>query len=261
MAWPIVIGGPAQATYSKRGAQQVLAGFAFGTKSLGWPSRGSAPAISPLGPPPPIAHRGRWAYQAFDCALASPQGLSIEDITITAAVDSRLGSEAILGMMSIADVMTSVLAEIPVTQTFWDLTPSDVAAPPLSGTIAWHVWRAWELLMGLPGVNVAITHKTLHHKRPWLFPVLDEKTRKAMGGKVVWPVIHKDLTRYAFEFEELERWFATLASHKGGVQLTRLRIHDILLWGCISRNGAGLPAAGRGVLGGGAQPPPTGPTT
>ena len=116
--------------------------------------------------------------------------------------------------------------------------------------------------MNLPGLDVAIANKTLHHKRPWLFPMLDNLTLESLGGAgKAWAVIHGDLTRHADEFEELETWFAALASQKGGVQLTRLRIHDILLWGHVSPNGAGLASAGRGVLGGGAQTPPPGPTT
>ena len=262
MTWPIVIGGKeVQAKYSKMQAQQDLQNYAFGTTPLRWSRRQSARVTPPVGPPPPVTHRSRWAYQSFDCAPASPHGLSIEDIMITAAIDSQIGSKAILGMMSIADLVAAELAQIPVAQTFWGLTKAEVTSAPPNGTVAWHFWRAWELLMGVPRVDVAVTHKTLHHKRPWLFPMLDNLTMKAMGPKHVWAVIHGDLTRHAPEFEELETWFAALASEKGGVQLTRLRIHDMLLWGSISRNGAGLAVAGRGVLGGGAQPPPTGPTT
>src|SRR5580658_9376414 len=99
----------------------MLAGFAFGTKALGWPSRNSPPDRKPLGSTPSVNLRNRWVYRAFDCVPASPLGLTVEDIVITAAVDSRIGSTAVLGMMAIADDVAAVLARIPVAQTFWDL--------------------------------------------------------------------------------------------------------------------------------------------
>jgi Family of unknown function (DUF6308)/HD domain len=81
--------------------------------------------------------------------------------------------------------------------------------------------------MGLPGVERAITHKLLHRKRPWLFPMLDSVTTEHLGGFRPWATIWADLTRHEQEFAALEDWFATLASAHDGVRLTRLRIHDM----------------------------------
>ena len=51
------------------------------------------------------------------------------------------------------------------------------------------------MLMGLPGVDRAITHKLLHRKRPWLFPMLDSVTSAHLGGFRAWATIWEDLTR------------------------------------------------------------------
>ena len=92
------------------------------------------------------------------------------------------------------------------------------------------MWRAWRLLDGITTIAVAISNKVLHHKRPWLFPLLDRKTSKAFPTGEAWPGVYDDLCNQQPQFEQLERWFAPIAAVRGGVPLTRLRIHDILLW-------------------------------
>jgi hypothetical protein len=51
-----------------------------------------------------------------------------------------------------------------------------------------------------------------------------------MGGPGGWQVLHDELTDQAGQFTYLEQWFAAQATNRGGVHLTRLRLHDILLW-------------------------------
>ena len=45
-----------------------------------------------------------------------------------------------------------------------------------------------------------------------------------------WKIIHDDLNNQAAQFEELEGWFAERVVELGGIPLTRLRMHDMLLW-------------------------------
>jgi hypothetical protein len=102
------------------------------------------------------------------------------------------------------------------------------------------------------GVGPTITDKVLHHKRPWLFPIFDHATRQAMGAESAWRVLHAELQNQAAQFIYLEQWFAAQAAERGGVRLSRLRIHDILHWGHIARGGAErerLIRAGLRVLG------------
>lgn len=51
------------------------------------------------------------------------------------------------------------------------------------------------------------------------------------------------------EFEHLERWFAGKAIERGGVLLTRLRIHDILLWADVTGQRKALITVGQKLLG------------
>lgn len=103
--------------------------------------------------------------------------------------------------------------------------------------------------MGLHGVDRAITHKLLHHKRSWLFPMLDSVTTAHLGGFRAWATIWEDLTRHEQEFVALEDWFATLASAHDGVRLTRLRIHDIMLWAELSGDRPTMESLGQQFLG------------
>lgn len=89
--------------------------------------------------------------------------------------------------------------------------------------------RAWYLIESVPGCGVTKTHKILHHAWPHLFPLIDRRTMTKLGENL-WLTIHKDLSDYEKAFCELEVWFAMLAGSRGGVPLTRLRLHDILLW-------------------------------
>jgi hypothetical protein len=87
--------------------------------------------------------------------------------------------------------------------------------------------------MGLPDIGITLTHKVLHHKRPQVFPLLDRLTAariRAAGGHQLWSFVHAELVCQPDRFAELERWFAAEARRRQGEGLTRLRIHDIVLW-------------------------------
>jgi hypothetical protein len=112
------------------------------------------------------------------------------------------------------------------------------------------VWRAWALLRGLSGVGPTITHKVLHRKRPWLFPIVDSETVERLSKCAgEWRTIHAELTSQVDEFKHLEQWFAGQAIERGGVLLTRLRIHDILLWADVTGQRKAFITAGQKVLG------------
>jgi hypothetical protein len=85
--------------------------------------------------------------------------------------------------------LNETLTHIPVTTTFWQLQAKDFGErPPAPDTVSWWAWRAWALLMGPHGFDRAITHKLLHRKRPWLFPMLDSVTTH-LGGFRAWATI------------------------------------------------------------------------
>lgn len=251
MTWPIEFIGVngRRVSYSEGQARAALAGYAFGKVELSWKPPPGLPTESDLGVPPSASERYRWGYWSFDCVPASPNRVWVEDIVATAALDTGVSGTAVLGLDAIRHDLNETLAHIPVTTTFWQLQATDFdERPPTPDSPSWWVWRAWALLMGLHGIDRAITHKLLHCKRPWLFPMLDSVTTGHLGGFRAWATIWEDLTRHEQEFAALEDWFATLVAAHDGVRLTRLRIHDILLWGDLSRDRPIMESLGRQFL-------------
>jgi hypothetical protein len=251
MVWPIELTGVngSRVSYSKDGTKEALSGYAFGKVGLNWKSPRGLPPDSDLGALPSTGERYRWGYRSFDCVKSSPSSISIEDIVVTAVLDTGVRSKAVLGLDAIRPDLNETLAHIPVTTTFWQMSAEDLGErPPVSNSVSWWVWRAWALLMGLDNVDRAVTHKLLHRKRPWLFPMLDSVTSDHLGGPRAWATIHQDLKRHELEFVELEDWFATLASALDGIRLTRLRIHDVLLWGDLSGDRQIMQDLGRQFL-------------
>jgi hypothetical protein len=78
--------------------------------------------------------------------------------------------------------------------------------------------------------------------------MLDSVTSAHLGGSRAWATIWEDLTRHEQEFVGLEDWFAALASAHDGVRLTRLRIHDIMLWGELSGDRQMMESLGRSFV-------------
>jgi hypothetical protein len=193
-----------------------------------------------------------WAYRTYDCLPNPPHAFSTTDLLAVAALDAGAGAEQYLAMEAVLPDLNEILAHIDLAQTFWTLEREHLGTtPPPEGEPSWWLWRAWALLMGLDGVSVAITYKTLHRKRPRFFPIFDNQTIKKMGGELAWHVLHCELTNQCAQFSHLEQWFAAEAAKRGGVHLSRLRIHDILLWAATTRPGSereALVQSGQDIL-------------
>jgi hypothetical protein len=134
--------------------------------------------------------------------------------------------------------------QVPDDVSFWTL-PRPELKDPQKGTASWCLHRAWYLIESVPKCGATKTHKILHHAWPHLSPLIDRQTMTSWEITCGWK-IHKDLVDQPAAFEELEVWLASLAGARGGVPLTRLRLHDILLW-CVVDEEA--EAWGRSVLG------------
>ena len=89
----------------------------------------------------------------------------------------------------------------------------DLIVPPTrTSSPAWPIWRAWSILMGIEGVDIARTHKILHHKRPKVFPLIDNETVTWLrGGESVWAAIH-DESGYDLP-ADLTDWSAAFTAH------------------------------------------------
>jgi Family of unknown function (DUF6308) len=224
-------------SYSLTEAQAVIAGYVLARRRLNWqPPRGAA-----FGPAPSNTQVPRWAYATYDLV---PGGLTAQpapiDILVAAGLNGRIESRQFADIWAVLPQAFEALAQVPKDVTFWSLARDDVINPPPESP-SWYLHRAWWLLDGLDGVRVARTHKVLHHKRPRLAPLVDGRTvkplesaAKANGyGDNYWAEIHRELSLYEDEFDHLESWFEALPG--SGQPLSRLRLHDILVWCRVTR--------------------------
>ena len=183
------------AEYTREQAQTVIAGYAFGTVPSHW-----SPKKPRVGPPPAQTSQHRWAYTTYDCVPPDPGDIGPNDVIVTAAINSRIGAKTILSVMAVAPEISETLARIPTSVNFWDQAEEDLREPPAPGTATGAMWRAWYALMGVRGVDVAVCHKILHHKRPCLYPLLDGITEGAYQAGKAWAEIHRELTTHHEQF-------------------------------------------------------------
>lgn len=218
-----------------RDARSVLAGYAFETETVEKRNHETT--------------RPRWGYRTYDCIPPDPgPTLGPIDLLVAAGLNGRVNVKRMASLLQAAEPAGAALAKAEVP--FWELEPEDLGHErPDSTSTAWPIWTAWETLMALPDIDVALTHKVLHHKRPDFIPLVDNKTLELLPERKVWITIHADLRQKGFE--EMESWFKDLIHDRGEVglvPLSRVRIHDILLWGSRGRQRKELIEAGKRFL-------------
>jgi hypothetical protein len=238
-------------------AKATVAGYAFATMETDPAPADYVYSPSDLKVPTNLARAKvpRWAYQTFDCVRGEPgKELGPADLFVIDGLDAQIGQTEVATYLTWLPAVNAALGRVPLTKkAFWELRLND--GFPLDATnqepsansddhIAWLMCRTWQLFSEIPGFDIARVHKVLHHKRPEQFPLLDRRTRALIRRHrkdrttALWDVILSDLQANAGQFEELEEWFDLFRVQKGipsppgttPVSLTRLRIHDILIW-------------------------------
>lgn len=225
-----------------------IVGYCFGEEPQRWtkPPWGVGADLSGL-------TRGAFAYRTYDCVPAAPSNrLEPIDVLVADGLNAQMRARDIAAVLAVAEAVSIQLSAIDANGTrFWDLQREDVATVPTSElSAAWPVWRAWTILMGAKGIDLARTHKILHHKRPEVFPLVDNETYKLLAAdRGAWTTIHDDLTSAKQTWERLEgRVNEVLAANNSPV-LTRLRMHDILVWTEATGRRAAAEDHGRRYLG------------
>lgn len=235
----------------------VVLGYAFGTRPFKSGRRRGA-----VGERPNEKTAWRWGYQTYDCLGRHPgTSLAGVDLLVAAGLNARVDASVVASLIAVEPEASEALASLPPEGgdvRFWDLERDDLTGqPPNEDSPAWPLWRAWSVLMGAGDVGVAVAHKTLHHKRPDMFPLIDNRTLAAFK-KEPWAEIHDDLRAHPDPnaWASLEdRFCAAAATLRNaspdddipGLRLTRLRLHDILLWTCVSGDWDAARAAGRTI--------------
>lgn len=234
MAREITVAGD---TYGLEEAKDTIAGYAFGTR------REKRQKISGYVPLEPTSIDIPWfGYLTYDCIGVSGSenigACTDADLLVSSGLNGRLDVDALGALQAVAPLAIAELANIPDEDGFyfWQLDPDGLISLPPDGPER-HLHHAWVHMMSARDVGVALTHKVLHHKRPRLFPLIDGRTVEVLGRTEAWKTIHQDLVEGASAFEELEGWFSNLMRNVSLawdrddlVSLSRLRLHDTLLW-------------------------------
>ncbi|MGY1722754.1 DUF6308 family protein [Blastococcus sp. SYSU DS0533] len=180
-----------------------------------------------------------YAYRVYDCVPPSDDDeFAWLDVLVVDGINGKMDQNAITALKHAADrawphVRTAIhRAE---GRSFWDLDEVEVGGTPPPGTTGAALADAWRECAATTGIKTALTHKLLHHKRPELFPLIDNVTAPRLREHTdddvsLWGVIHRELSANGEQFDALERAFARLVDGAEDVALTRLRLHDILLW-------------------------------
>ena len=185
---------------------------------------------------------GRWVrvpafgYERFDCRPRVAGPLGDDDVLVAEGLHGRLDPAGWAAVRSALDEVGPLAEAVAVRadgRAFWELPPGELSVLEEPGTVG-AALRA----IGRHGTGRQRDHlyAALHHRRPDLVPLLDATTRRQMlphveeGDSGPEAVVHRELLANAEAFGALETVASGLMTATGGVPLTRLRLHDVLVW-------------------------------
>ena len=215
---------------------------------------GYAVARRPLHYRAPNVRTGRWAqvpafgYERFDRRPVPEAPLGEVDILTAEGLHGRLGRDEWTAMAAALPAVQALADDVVARaagRAFWELPEEEFSVLAEPGTVG-ALLRGIGDLCERAGASRWHVTAALHHRRPELFPLLHVATRWPLlphvreGNSGVEAVVHRELLDAADAFAELES-----AVHAEGIRLTRLRLHDVLLWLSTTLRFAHAAAAGR----------------
>ena len=176
--------------------------------------------------------QGRWvqvlafAHERFDGAAPETADRATDrDVLVAEGLHGRLDP---IGWRRVRSTLDDVwpqvraMADRAAGRPFWELPPDELSVLAEPGTVG-------AALRGLADRHV---RAALHSRHPALVPLTDGVTWRQLYGHVregdsgPEAVVHRELTANAGALTRLETATAALL----GRPLTRLRLHDVLLW-------------------------------
>ncbi len=190
----------------------------------------------------PSYPHGRWvqvlafAFERYDRRPRNTGPLADDDVLVAESLHGRLDPDGWAGVRAALDrvgALADAATDRAAGRAFWERPADDVSVLAEPGTVG-------AALRGIrefgPGPQPTYLLAALHHRRPELFPLLDATTRRQLlphmeeGDSGVEAVVHRELVANAGAFTALETTAAALLGPSDGVPLTRLRLHDVLVW-------------------------------
>ncbi|SEP28838.1 DUF6308 family protein [Trujillonella endophytica] len=184
----------------------------------------------------PNAREGRWvrvpafAFDRFDRQPPETSArMTDRDVLLAESLHGRLDPAGWTVVRTALDAALPVAEEAALRaagRAFWELPDDEVSVLAEPGTVG----AAVRTLAAGPHAPYVLA--ALHHRRPELFPLLDGITRRqlwphtAEGDSGVHAVVLRELRANAAAFALLEARAGAALGHR----VTRLRLHDVLLW-------------------------------
>lgn len=233
-----VLGTRVAITYSLREALEVVLGYAFGTH---------------LPTPYTVLNPRLYAYRSYDSALRTTDTTVCEDdVFASVGLNSGITAGVILRILAVLDHV-SPLPDLSRVPDLWHLDVTRLNADPGPDFPEHELWRWHHLLTSIDGVGGAVAAKVVHHRHPRVMPLWDSFIARAYHSGDGWGEIGQDLRDNAEWFDALEQSFSQYrVAHQGGVgvDLARLRLLDILVWGDRANFRGHLAGLGRALLDG-----------
>ena len=185
----------------------------------------------------PIEREGRWVqvpafgFDRFDARPVPAGPLADDDVLVAEGLHGRLdpaGWAAVRDRLDRVPPLAEALVERAAGRAFWELPDDELSVLGEPGTVGAHL----RTLAELPDPQPRYVLAALHHRRPELVPLLNRATwlqtvaHLQEGDSGVAAVVHRELRANGPALAALE----TTAAELLGRPLTRLRLHDLLLW-------------------------------
>jgi hypothetical protein len=185
----------------------------------------------------PIEREGRWVlvpafgFERFDRRPVPLGPPGDDDVLVAEGLHGRLDPDGWATVRRALDDVWATAAGMTARaggRPFWDLPDDEVSVLGEPGTVG----AALRTLGEPPGPHGRYVVAALHHRAPALVPLVTRTTWLQLvphlveGDSGVAAVVHRELRTNAAAFGALEDIVADLLGHR----LTRLRLHDLLLW-------------------------------
>lgn len=186
---------------------------------------------------------GRWfsvlafGYERFDRQPVAGGPLGDADVLVAEGLHGRLdpaGWTAVRTALDDVGPLAHAAVRRAAGRAFWELPAEEFSVLAEPGTVGAALREIRLLGEGTDGARPDLVSAALHHRQPRLVAHVDRTTRRQLwphvveGDSGVEAVVHRELQANAVALAALEA--ATGALLGDGTVLTRLRLHDMLLW-------------------------------
>jgi hypothetical protein len=189
--------------------------------------------------------QGRWfsvpafGYERFDRQPVADGPLGDADVLVAEGLHGRLdpaGWAAVRAALDDVGPLADAATARAAGRTCWELPAEEFSVLAEPGTVGAALRGVWHRTRGADHARPDLVSAALHHRSPALVPHVDRITRRQLwphvveGDSGVEAVVHRELRNNATTLAALEATVAALLADGAGPPLTRLRLHDVLLW-------------------------------